>query len=261
LSPTNVELTHFDSYVNVKSRFRQFTKVDILTPMVVINRYYDPTTDQFLSVDPKVAQTDQPYVFAGDSPLNATDPLGLSISGTNGESCISLSACSNPSVQARNQGIWSAAATAAFWAGVKAYQAIQRVAQQDAASNGTHWSASQSAGSPPAIGAPPSTESYMGNGGPGAPTQQQATQISDSCQIAYGISRDGTVFSAWAGAGSGGIAGVGAGVGWVGEATSTAMAVTTGAAIESAGIAILVGGMILTGLFLIGWASSGVACN
>jgi hypothetical protein len=42
----------------------------------IINRYYDPTTDQFLSVDPKVSQTDQPYVFAGDSPLNATDPLG-----------------------------------------------------------------------------------------------------------------------------------------------------------------------------------------
>jgi hypothetical protein len=27
-------------------------------------------------VDPKVSQTDQPYVFTNDSPLNATDPLG-----------------------------------------------------------------------------------------------------------------------------------------------------------------------------------------
>ncbi len=43
-----------------------------------INRYYDPTTDQFLSVDPKVAVTNQPYVFTNDNPLNATDPLGLS---------------------------------------------------------------------------------------------------------------------------------------------------------------------------------------
>jgi hypothetical protein len=42
-----------------------------------INRYYDPTTDQFLSVDPDVAQTDQPYVFTNDNPLNATDPLGM----------------------------------------------------------------------------------------------------------------------------------------------------------------------------------------
>ena len=92
----------------------------------LINRYYDPTTDQFLSVDPKVSQTDQPYVFTNDSPLNATDPLGLSISGVNGESCISLSACSNPSVQARNQAIWHAASSAAFWAGVNAYLAMQR---------------------------------------------------------------------------------------------------------------------------------------
>jgi hypothetical protein len=42
-----------------------------------INRYYDPATDQFLSIDPDVQQTDQPYVFTNDDPLNATDPLGL----------------------------------------------------------------------------------------------------------------------------------------------------------------------------------------
>ena len=42
-----------------------------------INRYYDPTTDEFLSVDADVAQTDQPYVFTNDDPLNAEDPLGL----------------------------------------------------------------------------------------------------------------------------------------------------------------------------------------
>lgn len=43
----------------------------------LINRYYDPSTDQFLSVDPDVAETGQPYAFTGDDPLNATDPLGL----------------------------------------------------------------------------------------------------------------------------------------------------------------------------------------
>lgn len=42
-----------------------------------INRYYDPTTDQFLSIDPYVQTTDQPYVFTNDDPLNAEDPLGL----------------------------------------------------------------------------------------------------------------------------------------------------------------------------------------
>jgi hypothetical protein len=43
----------------------------------IINRYYDPATSQFLSVDPIVATTDQPYVFTNDNPLNATDALGL----------------------------------------------------------------------------------------------------------------------------------------------------------------------------------------
>ncbi len=42
-----------------------------------IDRYYDPSTDQFLSVDPDLAETGQPYAFTGDDPLNATDPLGL----------------------------------------------------------------------------------------------------------------------------------------------------------------------------------------
>lgn len=41
------------------------------------NRYYDPETDQFLSVDPMVETTGQPYVFANDNPLNATDPIGI----------------------------------------------------------------------------------------------------------------------------------------------------------------------------------------
>ena len=43
----------------------------------VVNRYYDPSTDQLLSVDPAVTFTGQPYVFTNDNPLNATDPLGL----------------------------------------------------------------------------------------------------------------------------------------------------------------------------------------
>jgi len=47
------------------------------TSACLINRYYDPSTDQFLSVDPDVQTTDQPYVYTGDDPLNRTDPLGL----------------------------------------------------------------------------------------------------------------------------------------------------------------------------------------
>ena len=35
-------------------------------------------TGQFLSVDPDVAQTGQPYAYTGDDPVNWIDPLGLS---------------------------------------------------------------------------------------------------------------------------------------------------------------------------------------
>ena len=45
--------------------------------LMVGYRYYDPSTDQFLSVDPDVAETGQPYAFTEDDPLNVTDPLGL----------------------------------------------------------------------------------------------------------------------------------------------------------------------------------------
>jgi RHS repeat-associated protein len=40
-------------------------------------RYYDPTTAQFISRDPAVAQTRQPYPYVAGNPLNSTDPSGL----------------------------------------------------------------------------------------------------------------------------------------------------------------------------------------
>ena len=40
---------------------------------VGVNRYYDPSTDQFISVDPKLAETGQPYAFTADDPLNSSD--------------------------------------------------------------------------------------------------------------------------------------------------------------------------------------------
>lgn len=43
----------------------------------LLNRYYDPSSNQFLSIDPEVATTGQPYTYTGDDPLNSTDPLGL----------------------------------------------------------------------------------------------------------------------------------------------------------------------------------------
>lgn len=41
------------------------------------SRYYDPDTGQFLTVDPLVSQTGQPYSYAGDNPANGTDPSGM----------------------------------------------------------------------------------------------------------------------------------------------------------------------------------------
>ncbi|TAN33698.1 hypothetical protein EPN29_05335 [bacterium] len=40
-------------------------------------RYYDPGTGQFMSRDPMVRITRQAYTYAGDTPLNGTDPAGL----------------------------------------------------------------------------------------------------------------------------------------------------------------------------------------
>jgi RHS repeat-associated protein len=40
-------------------------------------RYYDPNTQQFLTVDPLAGQTGQPYGYARESPVNLVDPSGL----------------------------------------------------------------------------------------------------------------------------------------------------------------------------------------
>jgi hypothetical protein len=42
-----------------------------------VARYYDPSTGQFLSIDPAVALTAAPYSYVGDDPLNGVDPSGL----------------------------------------------------------------------------------------------------------------------------------------------------------------------------------------
>jgi RHS repeat-associated protein len=45
--------------------------------LYLINRYYDPTTAQFLNRDPLAAITQQPYAYAGNDPVNNTHTLGL----------------------------------------------------------------------------------------------------------------------------------------------------------------------------------------
>jgi RHS repeat-associated protein len=56
----------------------QYTSSD--TGLIYLrHRVYDPSTAQFLSVDPLVLATHEPYVYAGDNPLNYKDRSGLGI--------------------------------------------------------------------------------------------------------------------------------------------------------------------------------------
>jgi RHS repeat-associated protein len=55
----------------------------------LINRYYDPATGQFTSLDPDVDQTQQPYAYTAGDPVNSTDPdgaLGINCDGPCGSS-------------------------------------------------------------------------------------------------------------------------------------------------------------------------------
>jgi RHS repeat-associated protein len=65
-----------------------------------INRYYDPATEQFLSVDPLVDETGTPYAFTNGDPVNGSDPSGLDCGGFGGflASLSPISHC-NPSYQ------------------------------------------------------------------------------------------------------------------------------------------------------------------
>jgi RHS repeat-associated protein len=54
---------------------------DLTGNVYLINRYYDSSTGQFLSVDPLVGATGQAYAYADASPVNRTDPSGLDTVG------------------------------------------------------------------------------------------------------------------------------------------------------------------------------------
>jgi hypothetical protein len=50
---------------------------------IAFGRYYDPATEQFLSVDPLVDETGTPYAFTDGDPVNGSDPSGLDGCGAN----------------------------------------------------------------------------------------------------------------------------------------------------------------------------------
>jgi RHS repeat-associated protein len=56
-------------------------------------RWYDPGTGQFISVDPDVAETAQPYTYAADDSVNESDPTGLMLE-YGGVGALSYLACS-----------------------------------------------------------------------------------------------------------------------------------------------------------------------
>jgi RHS repeat-associated protein len=54
-----------------------YTDADAL--LYLINRYYDPATGEFTSVDPDLIQTLQPYAYTAGNPVTQTDPTGLGV--------------------------------------------------------------------------------------------------------------------------------------------------------------------------------------
>ncbi len=53
----------------------QYTNSD--TGLVYLRaRYYDPASAQFLTIDPALSKTHEPYVYGGDRPLAVADPTG-----------------------------------------------------------------------------------------------------------------------------------------------------------------------------------------
>jgi RHS repeat-associated protein len=73
----------------------QYTSSD--TGLVYMrNRVYDPTTAQFLTVDPLVGITGEPYSYAFDNPVNLVDPSGLEAIPFPVAGPQDLSACADP---------------------------------------------------------------------------------------------------------------------------------------------------------------------
>jgi RHS repeat-associated protein len=79
----------------------QYTSTD--TGLIYLRaRAYDPTTGQFLSVDPLQKVTGAPYNYAGDNPINESDPTGLSgIFGTG------IGPNVGPDIDWSEEGFWS----------------------------------------------------------------------------------------------------------------------------------------------------------
>jgi hypothetical protein len=94
---------------------------EILEREVVFHRYYDPATGQFISSDPLVDVTGQPYAYAGDDPVNASDPNGLAKQLTFAELAKMARSIPTQCGSARD------AALNKYWSAYSTYWAVQRV--------------------------------------------------------------------------------------------------------------------------------------
>ena len=78
-STTFVDRRFLASYSSFPTSRRVFDGVHrVCSPERRINRYYDPMTGQFVSVDRELPSTRQPYSYSKDNPIESNDPLGLS---------------------------------------------------------------------------------------------------------------------------------------------------------------------------------------
>jgi RHS repeat-associated protein len=59
--------------------------VDATGLSYLVNRYYDPVTGQFISVDPDVGSTGTPFAYVDDNPANGVDPTGNDSEGYCGD--------------------------------------------------------------------------------------------------------------------------------------------------------------------------------
>jgi RHS repeat-associated protein len=74
-NPYGTTLEHTGTATTPLGYDGQYTSTD--TGLIYLRaRTYDPTTAQFLTVDPTLAATNEPYAYSGDNPLNSSDITG-----------------------------------------------------------------------------------------------------------------------------------------------------------------------------------------
>jgi RHS repeat-associated protein len=251
----------------------------------LVNRYYDPTSGQFLSADPDAAETGQPYAAFADNPINFSDPLGERIvcgpdacSGNGGALntasgtpvCVDcgpagpVNTSPQPVTTSDNSAVLSFLSSCSESQNSSYCLTLELAtgpAQLCLEGKGPCTSSAVGGETQAQFAAtnagPPSTESYFGNRGPGAPTPSQNA----ACNTALGISKNGAVLGSYGAIGGGSASGLGAGASWLGEAIGADELVTVGSAAETCGVGVAVGGFGVAFLSVLSWATSGVACG